>query len=376
MSNAKRQKVAVSECPESWIGRDVLSATQFDAACLEMLYQLSDSLKESVKRGVVLKLLEGRVLGNVFMEPSTRTACSFQSAALRLGGSSIMINEEGSSAKKGELLEDTMRCLECYCDALVLRHSVVGSAQKAADACAKPVLNGGDGVGEHPTQALLDAYTMRCEISAAEAGTPSNSNSSAASAAGTSTAGAATPVPPVASLLKGKVVVLVGDLKHGRTVHSLATLLARTYPGSCSLKLVSPPQLAMPQEVLDVLTANGCSFTQHEGLDDAVVMSADVLYVTRVQKERFESLAEYEQLKLKYVVDPALLAKAKATLVLLHPLPRVGEIDVACDSDPRAAYFRQMENGMYVRMALLCLVLGADLTGLLPDQKPLSPAVR
>ena len=364
-------------------GKDVLSQSQFSAASLESLYRVADALQANVKARKDVSFLKGQLLACVFMEPSTRTSCCFMAAIQRLGGTSILVNEQGSSAKKGETLEDTMRCLECYADALVLRHPVKGSAARAAAACAKPVLNAGDGVGEHPTQALLDVYTMRCELARAlrrlarETASPSpdsvtaptlttassaNSANSATTATGSAMdgLGAAT----CGELLAGKAIVLLGDLKHGRTVHSLATLVARNYPGA-RLLFVSPPQLAMPQDIKDEVAACGCAFSEHQDLDE-VVGAADVLYVTRVQKERFADPSAYEALKLRYVVTPATMAKGKASLVLLHPLPRVGEIDEACDSDPRAAYFRQMENGMYVRMALLMLVLGGDVSQLLP----------
>uniref|UniRef100_A0A7S2WFS2 aspartate carbamoyltransferase n=1 Tax=Rhizochromulina marina TaxID=1034831 RepID=A0A7S2WFS2_9STRA len=272
------------------------------------------------------------------MEPSTRTSCSFQAAAQRLGATSILIGTEGSSAKKGETLEDTMRCLECYADGLVLRHPEKGSVKRVAEACERPVLNAGDGVGEHPTQALLDVYTMRSEF-LAQQGEPGEA-------------------PPTSAVISGKKIALVGDLKHGRTVHSLATLLARIYP-LVELHFVSPPQLQMPDAIVDEITGNKCALVAHEDLQ-AVIADADVLYITRVQKERFADPAEYEKLKLRYIVTPELMEKGKPSLVLMHPLPRVGEIDPNVDSDPRAAYFRQMENGMFVRMALLALVLGAD----------------
>lgn len=328
-----------------WKGMDILSTKQFDEADLEHLFKVADGLKERIQRGDALKVLEGKILACVFMEPSTRTACSFLAAMQRLGGTTMMLNEQGSSAKKGETLEDTVRCLECYADALVLRHPTVGAAKRAADACVKPVLNAGDGVGEHPTQALLDTYTIRSEIAAAARGGEAGKDSA------------------TRALVAGKVIVLVGDLKHGRTVHSLALLLARAYAGSgLELVFVSPPQLVMPEGIKAEVGASGCKYTEAAELSPEVLAKADVLYVTRVQKERFADPDEYEALKLKYVVTPATLAQCQSTTVLLHPLPRVGEIDPACDADPRAAYFRQMENGMWVRMALVALVLGADLT--------------
>jgi len=333
--------------PVSWRGGDVVSQAQFTAGSLELLFRLTDRLKADVRAGTALELLKGKLLACAFMEPSTRTSCSFQAAAQRLGATSILINSEGSSAKKGETLEDTMRCLECYADALVLRHPEQGSVRRAADACAKPVLNAGDGVGEHPTQALLDVYTMRSEILAGR-------HQQAAGAEGRTEC-----------LLNGIKVALVGDLKHGRTVHSLATMLARVYNG-VELHFVSPPQLEMPQAIADEVTRNQCKLFAHQDLQ-AVIGSADVLYITRVQKERFSDPEEYERLKLRYIVTPEVMEQAKESLVLMHPLPRVGEIDPNVDDDPRAAYFRQMENGMFVRMALLALVMGADVESYLEE---------
>jgi len=222
-----------------------------------------------------------------------------------------IVSYQGSSAKKGESLEDTVRCLECYADALVLRHPEMGAASRAADACHKPVLNAGDGVGEHPTQALLDLYTIRCELwvqhekktadAAVEDGASpamsasANANDDAsASASGPNAAQetASTPPPPARALVAGKVIALVGDLKHGRTVHSLVSLLATTYGSGLEFYLVSPPQLAMPSSVLETLAAQGCRCTQLDELSDEVLARVDVLYVTRVQKERFANLDE------------------------------------------------------------------------------------
>lgn len=197
-----------------------------------------------------------------------------------------------------------------------------GSAAEASAACPVPVLNAGDGVGEHPTQALLDVLTMQGEL----------------------------------GKLEGIHVVLVGDLKNGRTVHSLSRLLA-LYPG-VRLTYVAPPELAMPEGIVQELQGRGVQQVTAQALDDSVVASADVIYVTRVQKERFPDPAEYERLKHAYVVTADTLSKAKERMVVMHPLPRVGEIAVEVDADPRAAYFRQMQYGLYLRMALLALVLG------------------
>lgn len=238
------------------------------------------------------------------------------------GSHPTRILQSTSSAVKGETLSDTAKCLGCYCDAVVLRHPVKGSAAEASSACPVPVLNAGDGVGEHPTQALLDVYTMRAEL----------------------------------GKLEGLSVTLVGDLKNGRTVHSLSRLLS-LWPG-VTLTYVAPPELNMPEAVVKELQEAGVVQKTADALDDAIIAGTDVLYVTRVQKERFADPAEYERLKHVYVVSPSTLAAAKSRMIIMHPLPRVGEIAVEVDADPRAAYFRQMQYGLYVRMALLALVLG------------------
>jgi aspartate carbamoyltransferase len=219
--------------------------------------------------------------------------------------------------------------MECYCDVLVLRHPVKGSADEAALAASIPVLNAGDGTGEHPTQALLDLYTIRAEL------------------------GGEAPA--------GKTVTLVGDLKNGRTVHSLALLISRGDFKGVRLCYVTPPELRMPDYIKDHIkkTTGGALEQKEEGDLATALKSADVVYVTRVQKERFEKEEDYDKVKGAYVLTAALLtAHAKAKMAVLHPLPRVDEIATDCDDDPRAAYFRQMKNGMYVRMALLALALG------------------
>lgn len=242
---------------------------------------------------------------------------------MRLGGRVVQIESSTSSVAKGETLQDTIRCLECYADVSVLRSPVKGAAATAASVARRPVINAGDGTGEHPTQALLDIYTIHRELGGVE----------------------------------GKTVTMIGDLKNGRTVHSLSRLL-RLFPG-VQLNFVAPPELRMPADILAELTAAGVVCRESAALED-VIGASDVLYVTRVQKERFADAAEYERLKHAFIITPAVMARAKPVMALLHPLPRVGEITDEVDSDPRAAYFRQMENGMYVRMSLLAHILGKE----------------
>jgi aspartate carbamoyltransferase len=242
-------------------------------------------------------------------------------AMLRLGGQVIPINNvQYSSVTKGESLPDTVRTLESYSDIIVIRHPEVGSAATAAHYASKPVINAGDGVGEHPTQALLDLFTVQEAL----------------------------------GNIEGLKIAMVGDLKFGRTVHSLTKLLVNY---GVEFVFVSPEILRMPKDVVDVVNGSGHKYTETEDVHDCIA-DADVLYVTRVQKERFTDLAEYEAVKDHYVVDPALMGKAKQRMIVMHPLPRVNEISYAIDSDPRAAYFDQMRNGMYIRMALLAAVLG------------------
>jgi aspartate carbamoyltransferase catalytic subunit len=264
----------------------------------------------------------GYVLSCLFYEPSTRTSASFIAAMERLGGSVIPITQgvQFSSVSKGETLADTIRTLEQYSDVIVLRHPEIGSAQTAADYAEIPIINAGDGPGEHPTQALLDLFTIREELGTVD----------------------------------GLKVAMVGDLRYGRTVHSLTKLLAQY---DVSLRFVSPEILRMPMVIMNEIIDAGLDVRETHDVAD-VIENADVLYVTRVQKERFTDLAQYEEVRDHYEITPELMEKAKENMIVLHPLPRVGEIHYAIDADPRAAYFRQVKNGMYIRMALLAAVLG------------------
>ena len=305
-----------------WYGKDILSVKQFSRADLEYVFGVAHEMRGMVERIGTFDLLKGKILANLFYEPSTRTSSSFIAAMERLGGSVISINEvKYSSVSKGESLPDTIRTLECYADVIVLRHPETGSAAIAAKAARKPVLNAGDGVGEHPTQALLDTFTIMEEL----------------------------------GRLDNITVTMLGDLKYGRTVHSLARLL--TNFTNVKLNYVSPDILKMPKEVMDEVGEKNVPQTEHSSLDK-VLAETDVLYVTRVQKERFEDPADYEKVKGAYVIDPEIMKHAKKDMIVMHPLPRVGEISTDFDDDPRAAYFRQMEYGLYVRMALLAMVLG------------------
>jgi aspartate carbamoyltransferase catalytic subunit len=305
-----------------WYGQDILSVNQFAREDLEYIFAVAHEMRVMVERVGTFDLLKGKILANLFYEPSTRTSSSFTSAMERLGGSVIPINEvKYSSVTKGESLVDTVRTLECYADLIVLRHPETGSAAAAAKAARKPIINAGDGTGEHPTQALLDTFTIREEL----------------------------------GRLDKLNVTMLGDLKYGRTVHSLARLLSKF--DTIRLDYVSPDILRMPRDVMDEVAARKVPQTEHTTLAGPLPDS-DVLYVTRVQKERFEDPAAYDQVKNAYVIDPGVMKSAKQDMIVMHPLPRITEISMDFDEDPRAAYFRQMEYGLYVRMALLAIVLG------------------
>lgn len=309
------------ELNRSFYGRDIISVKQFSRNDLTYIMGVANEMRGIVRRVGATDLLKGHILANLFYEPSTRTSSSFIAAMERLGGSVIPIHGvQYSSVSKGESLPDTIRTLECYADVIVLRHPEVGASEVAARYASKPIISAGDGVGEHPTQGLLDLYTIYQEL----------------------------------NTIDGLHVAMVGDLKNGRTVHSLARLL-RLY--DVTLTFVSPDILRLPDDVKAELVEAGRAVHETDGVED-VIETADVIYVTRVQKERFADLREYEAVKDWYEITPELMARAKTPMALMHPLPRVGEIHYDVDDDPRAAYFRQMANGMYIRMALLAAVLG------------------
>jgi len=324
---APSPKAPPSSLSTPWARHSFISTENVSVEACEVLFAKADELRDKIEnRKQVLKNAEGKILALCFLEPSTRTMCSFSAAMQRMGGGVLNITPSDSSVAKGETLQDTIKCLSCYADAIVLRHPVKGSTKLAAEAVDIPLISAGDGVGEHPTQALLDLYTILREQ-------PS-------------------PLPETLH------VTFLGDAKNGRTVHSLARLLTTYLSKRVHISYVCPVQsLRMPRELFDELSRLGLSQSEHDSLDADVVQSTDVLYVTRVQKERFESADDYLKAKGTFVVNPALMTRLKPTCTVMHPLPRVDEIDVQVDSDPRAAYFRQMKNGLYVRMALLGLVL-------------------
>jgi len=286
-------------------GKHVLSVNQFTRADLHLLFTVAQEMRLGVQRQGVLDILKGRVLATLFYEPSTRTSASFDAAMQRLGGRTIPISTEHSSTQKGETLQDTIRTLGCYGDAVVLRHPSPSSTEVAAKFSPVPIINGGNGSIEHPTQAFLDLFTIREEL-------------------GTVT---------------GLTITFTGDLKYGRPVHSLIKLL-QFY--DVRVQLVSPKELALPEDVREQIKASGQLIGEYEELTPEIVARSDVLYSTRVQKERFSDLSQYERLKNSLVIDNALLKHAKSHMVVMHPLPRNAEIAEEVDFDQRAAYFRQV----------------------------------
>jgi aspartate carbamoyltransferase catalytic subunit len=303
--------------------KHVLDSKQFrDRKFLDDLFRAARGMEKACLKGSCPQSLRGKIMATLFYEPSTRTRLSFESAMLKLGGSVIGTENasEFSSAFKGESLKDTIRIVQKYADVIVIRHPEEGSARRAAEASEVPVINAGDGPGQHPTQMLLDMYTINKE--------------------------------------KGRVddlgVAAIGDLLYGRTTRSLVYMLS--HMKGIGFTFVSPERLRFSREFLAYLDSRKVKYVQTDCLDDA--LGSDVLYMTRIQKERFSSEDEYNKYKGCYVLDKSHLARMNKDAIVMHPLPRVGEISTGIDSDPRAAYFRQAENGLYVRMALLNMILG------------------
>src|SRR5262252_10027574 len=300
--------------------RHVIESQQFSRPLLEELFERADVMRADPHRAA--GRLQGRIMAALFYEPSTRTRLSFESAMLRLGGRTIGTDNarEFSSVAKGETLEDTIRIVAGYADVIVLRHHEEGAARRAAAVSDVPVINAGDGRGQHPTQALLDLYTIRDEL----------------------------------GRLDGVRVAIVGDLANGRTARSLAELLTRYR--DVEVWFVAPDVVAMGRDIKDQIDHHGVPW--HETPDlDAVLPQVDVVYQTRIQKERFADEAAYQAVRGVYVIDPRAMERLRPGAIVMHPLPRLDEITPDVDADPRAAYFRQARNGVQVRMALLDLVL-------------------
>jgi len=300
-------------------GRDIVSIEDFSREEINYILKVSQSMEPLASKGS--DMLKGKILATLFFEPSTRTRLSFETAMLKLGGSTIGFAEaEVASVRKGENLADTIRTVENYADVIALRHPLDGAAKLAAEFAKVPILNAGSGSEEHPTQALMDLYTIQKEK----------------------------------GKIDGLTIALVGDLRYGRTVHSLAYALAFY---DIKLYLISPESLKMRKEVIHAVEKK-ISVVEGTNLEE-VIPQVDVLYVTRIQKERFPDAAEYAKVKGTYKIDLELLKNAKKDLIILHPLPRVDEIAAEVDTTPQARYFQQVWNGIVVRMALLALVLGA-----------------
>lgn len=302
-------------------GRDILNGYQFTAQELNHIMNTAAQYEKRVKSGEVIRDMEGMVVASLFFEPSTRTRLSFEAAINRTGAKCIsMADASASSVAKGETMEDTIRTVDGYVDVIAMRHPMKGAAQIAADIAEHPVINGGDGAGQHPTQALLDIYTIRKER----------------------------------GHIGGQTITFLGDLKYGRTVHSLGYFMQLF---GNRMIFASPENLRMPEDITAELRSRGADITETSDVK-AALHESDLVYVTRVQRERFPTLEDYEKCKGSYILDTELLKCAKPGITILHPLPRVDEITTDVDSYEGAAYFRQAHNGMYLRMALLGLVSG------------------
>ncbi len=302
-------------------GNDILSIKDLSLDQIQLILKTA----ERIKQKPVSQVIQHKIVAQCFFEASTRTRLSFESATLRLGGQNLgFSSDEGLSIKKGETLHDTIRVISEYADLIVIRHPHEGAARLAAEVSAKPVINAGDGANQHPTQALVDLFTIQeCQKS-----------------------------------LDGLSIALVGDLKYGRTIHSFAQACMLF---DVRLYLVSPEGLALPEPICDALKKQGVRFSFHRSMEE-VLPKVDILYLTRIQQERF-SEAEYQLVKNNYILTPALLhsVKIKSNLKVLHPLPRINEIDMGVDKTPYSHYFIQAANGVYVRQALLALLLNEEL---------------
>jgi aspartate carbamoyltransferase catalytic subunit len=296
------------------------SLVSIDDITTEEVLKILDNAAEFEKKPVQ-KLLEGKVIATLFFEPSTRTRLSFESAINRLGGKIVGFSDAGvSSVSKGETLHDTIRMVSNYSDLIVMRHPVEGSARYASEISSVPVINAGDGANQHPTQTLLDLYSIR----------------------------------KTQSTLDNLNIFMVGDLKYGRTVHSLMMAMSRW---NTTFNFISPEELKMPEEYKLYLENLGLKYYEHLDFTE-IISRADIIYMTRVQKERFSDPIEYEKVKNVYVLRNSMLTNTKPNMRILHPLPRVNEINPDVDTNPKAYYFEQALNGVYTRQAILCSLLG------------------
>jgi aspartate carbamoyltransferase catalytic subunit len=305
-------------------GKDILHVKELKLEHISLILETAARFENVMASGGRLTNLDGKVLATLFFEPSTQTRLTFETAMLRLGGHVVSVTDAkaSSSAVKGETLYDMGKMIDSYADVAVIRHMAVGSAKELADGASVPVINGGDGAGQHPTQALMDVYTIEKEK----------------------------------GRLNNLTVILAGDLKNGRTVHSLAWVLGKYGP---RFYFISPKELRMPEEITKALRDDGIEVFETTDLSEAAAKS-DVLYMTRVQKERFTDPVEYERLKGIYQVNKDLLRAAKEGITIMHPLPRVAEIAREIDDYEGAAYFRQASNGIPIRMAIIALLTGLE----------------
>lgn len=279
---------------------------------------------ELFERNPNRNLLDGKVVATLFFEPSTRTRLSFETAVVRLGGRVIGFSDAAtSSSSKGEILKDTISMVANYADLIVMRHYLEGAALYASELNAAPIVNAGDGANQHPSQTLLDLYSIR----------------------------------KTQGTLYDRTIVMVGDLKYGRTIHSLIEGMSHFRP---RFVFVAPEELRLPQEYKDFCDAHGLPYTETTQFDQEIINSADIIYMTRVQRERFVDLEEYERVKLTYVLNREMLEGSRDNLRVLHPLPRVGEIALDVDDSPKAYYVQQAQNGLYTRQSIICEVLGID----------------
>ena len=298
----------------------VINVSQFNRDNLRALFKNSCILKQNIKKSGKLDILNGKIIGLYFDEPSSRTYGSFYVAVKKLGGDVLSLNSETSSTRKGETLYDTLKCIETYCDLVVIRTGLKDSLEDLQSKIKIPIINAGDGDGEHPTQALLDVFTI-----SEERGT-----------------------------VNKLIVSIVGDLKYGRTVHSLIRLLSNY---DVSFNFVSIDELSLDENTIRFLEGKNIKYNSYSSIND-IIETTDVLYMTRIQKERLngEEINE-EFIERNLYLTQEILTNAKNNMVIMHPLPRNNEINIDIDNDPRAAYFRQMENGLYVRMALIQLLI-------------------
>ncbi len=302
-------------------GMHIISMKDFSRDMIDHILDTAEQLEDIASSKTKSNLLKGKILAVLFFEPSTRTRMSFETAIMRLGGDVLNLGSvDASSIAKGETLADTIRVVAGYANAVVLRHPMEGAAKLASEFSPVPILNAGDGAGHHPTQTFLDLYTIRRE-----------------------------------SHLDGLKIALAGDLKYGRTVHSLCYALSHY---GADITLVSPDELRMPEEIINDLKSKGLKITETDSMESAI-KDVDVLYMTRVQKERFPDAAEYHKVANKLKITPELLSNARPEMKIMHPLPRTTEIDSRVDSTSHACYFNQSFYGVPVRMALLALVMGA-----------------